>query len=197
MTSLDQVTLWLLGYKYLALFPLAVAEGPIITVLAGFFVSLGQLNFWLAYIIIVAGDLIGDAIHYFIGRLGGEKFITKWGHHIGINENQVTSLEKQFDKRGSQLLFIGKMSHGIGGAFLVAAGIIKMPFDKFIFSNMLATLLKSLILLLVGYYFGQALSTINSYLERIALISIGLAIFAFLIYFFYFRKKQNNGQSVI
>lgn len=197
MISLDQVTLWLLGYKYFALFPLAVAEGPIVTVIAGFFVSLGQLNFWLAYFIIVAGDLIGDAIHYLIGRWGGEKFITKWGHHLGISETQVASLEKQFDKRGSQLLFIGKMSHGIGGAFLVAAGIIKMPFGKFIFSNMLATLLKSLILLLIGYYFGQALSTINTYLERIALISIGIGIFAFLIYFFYFRKKQNNGQSVV
>jgi len=197
MISLDQVNLWLIGYKYLALFPLAVAEGPIVTVIAGFFVSLGQLNLWLAYFVIVAGDLIGDAIHYFIGRWGGEKFINKWGHYFGINENQVASLEKQFDKRGEKLLFIGKMSHGIGGAFLVAAGIIKMPFGKFIFSNMLATLLKSLILLLIGYYFGQALSTINTYLERIALISIGLGFFAFLIYFFYFRKKQNNGQSIV
>jgi len=195
MISLDQVTLWLLGYKYLALFPLAIAEGQIITVLAGFFVSLGQLNLWLAYIIIVIGDLVGDPLHYFVGRLGGEKFITKWGHHFGVNEKQVLSLEKQFDKRGSQLLFIGKMSHGIGGAFLVAAGIIKMPFDKFIFSNMLATLLKSLILLLIGYYFGQALSTINSYLEKIALTTVGIGLFAFLIYFFYFRKKQNNEQS--
>jgi len=192
MFSLDQATLWLLGYKYLALFPLAIAEGPIITVVAGFFVSLGQLNFWLVYVIIVLGDLAGDAIHYLIGRFGGEKFIAKWGRYIGINKNQVASLEKQFDERGKQLLFIGKMSHGIGGAFLVAAGIIKMPFDKFMFSNMLATLIKSLILLLLGYYFGQALSTINSYLERIALITIGLAIFVFLIYFFYFRNKRKK-----
>ena len=197
MISLDQVILWLLGYKYLALFPLAVAEGPIITVIAGFFVSSGHLNFWLAYFIIVAGDLIGDAIHYFIGRWGGEKFIAKWGHYIGVGQAQVISLEKQFAKRGGRLLFIGKMSHGIGGAFLVAAGLIKMPFDKFIFSNMFATLLKSLILLLIGYYFGHALSAINSYLERTALILIGLGIFAFLIYFFYFRKKQDNGQPAI
>ena len=192
MTSLQQIILWLSAYKYFALFPLAVAEGPIITVIAGFFASLGYLNFWLAYIIIVAGDLIGDALHYAIGRFGGSQFIVRWGHYFGIGLDQVESLEKQFDKRGDKLLFIGKMSHGIGGAFLIAAGIIKMSFGKFIFSNMLASLLKSMLLLLIGFYFGHALATISTYLEKIALISIGAAIFAFLIYFFYFRKNSND-----
>ena len=188
--SLDQILLWLTQYKFFALFPLTVAEGPVITVIAGFFSSLNYLNFWLAYAIIIAGDLAGDTLHYLIGRLGGERFIARWGRYIGVGQEQVLSLEKQFDKRGGQLLFIGKMSHGIGGAFLVAAGIIKMPFDKFIFSNMLATLLKSLLLLLLGFYFGHALSTINTYLERISLIALGAAILAALIYFFYFRKKK-------
>ncbi|KKT26252.1 MAG: hypothetical protein UW11_C0018G0028 [Parcubacteria group bacterium GW2011_GWA2_43_9b] len=190
MTPFQQIFLWLNAYKYLALFPLAVAEGPIITVIAGFFVSLGYLNFWLAYLVIVAGDLGGDALHYLAGRFGGRQFVDRWGRYFGINSSHVESLKKQFDEKGGKLLFIGKMSHGIGGVFLIAAGIIKMPFDKFIFSNMLASLIKSMALLFIGFYFGRALATLNTYLDRIALISIGTAIFAFLIYFFYFRKKS-------
>jgi len=194
MTPFEQTLIWLSAYKYLALFPLAVAEGPIITVIAGFFISMGYLNFWFAYVIIVAGDLIGDALHYLVGRFGGRKFVNRWGRYFGIGPNKVESLEKQFDKRGGKLLFIGKMSHGIGGAFLVAAGIVKMPFDKFILSNMLATLIKSLLLLLLGFYFGHALAIINTYLKKIALISIGAAIGAFLIYFFYFRKERKTNK---
>ena len=171
MTPFQQIFLWLNAYKYLALFPLAVAEGPIITVIAGFFVSLGYLN-------------------YLAGRFGGRQFVDRWGRYFGINSSHVESLKKQFDEKGGKLLFIGKMSHGIGGVFLIAAGIIKMPFDKFIFSNMLASLIKSMALLFIGFYFGRALATLNTYLDRIALISIGTAIFAFLIYFFYFRKKS-------
>jgi membrane protein DedA with SNARE-associated domain len=195
--SFDQIISWLLHFKYLALFPLAVIEGPIITIITGFFASLGYINFFLAYAVIVAGDLAGDAIHYFIGRFGGRRFIDKWGRFIGVGESHVESLEKQFVKRGNKLLFIGKLSHGIGGAFLVAAGIIKMPFDKFLFSNMLATLVKSMILLIIGFYFGQAFRTINSYLEKIALISFGIAVFMALIYFFYFRKKSKNNSTEI
>lgn len=191
MTSLQQIILWLSAYKYFALFPLAVTEGPIITVAAGFFVSTGHLNLWLAYIVIVAGDLAGDALHYAFGRFGGRKFIDKWGRYIGINRNELETVEEQFAKRGDKLLFTGKMMQGIGGIFLIAAGIIKMPFDKFIFSNLLATLIKSLLLLLLGFYFGHTLAAINTYLERAALISISAAIGAFLIYFFYFRKNND------
>ncbi len=190
MTILDQTVIWLLHYKYLVLFPLAILEGPIVTVIAGFFSSLGYLNFWLAYLVIVAGDLTGDALHYLVGRFGGRHFIDRWGRYIGIGPDQLTLVEKQFIKRGDKLLFIGKMTHGIGGIFLIAAGVIKMPFDEFIFSNLLATLVKSLILLLIGFYFGYALTTINSYLEKIALISIGSAVLLTLIYFFYFRKNR-------
>ena len=196
MTPLQQIFLWLSAYKYLALFPLAVAEGPIVTVIAGFFASLGYLNFWLAYVVIIAGDLGGDALHYLAGRFGGSQFVDRWGKYFGIGSNQIASLEKQFDQRGDKLLLIGKMSHGIGGAFLIAAGLIKMPFDKFIMANLLATLIKSLLLLLIGFYFGHALSAINTYLERIALISIGAAIFAFLIYFFYFRKNGKISNEI-
>ncbi len=190
--SFDQIIPWLLHYKYLALFPLTVIEGPIITVIAGFFSSLGYINFFLAYAVIVAGDLGGDALHYLVGRVGGIKFIDKWGRFIGVGKDQVESMERQFSKRGSKLLFIGKMSHGVGGAFLVAAGIIKMPFYEFMFSNMLATLVKSMILLIIGFYFGHAFKLINSILEKIALIAIGVSVLAVVIYLFYFRKKRNN-----
>jgi len=194
MLSLDQITFWLLGYKYLVIFPLAVLEGPIITVIIGFFSSLGYFNFFLAYVVIVIGDLAGDALHYLIGRLGGQPFVEKWGRYLGVGASHLEALEKQFDRRGEKLLFIGKMTHGIGGAFLIAAGIIKMPFKKFMFSNLLATLVKSLLLLLLGFYFGQALTSINSYLQKIALITAGVAAFAALLYFFYFKKDSGNAK---
>lgn len=193
--SPDQVLNWISQYSYFALFPLAVIEGPIITVIAGFFASLGYLNLSIAYLIIVAGDLTGDVLYYLLGRFGGRTFIDKWGRYLGTGQEEISLLEEQFAKRGDKLLFIGKMSQGIGGAFLLAAGVIKMPFSKFFLSNLLATLIKSLALLLIGFYFGHAISSINSYLEKISLISIGLAVVVVLAYFFYFRKKRRQIKS--
>jgi membrane protein DedA with SNARE-associated domain len=190
--SFSQIIPWLAQYKYLTLFPLTVIEGPIITVVAGFFSSLGYLNIFVAYLVVVAGDLTGDIIHYYIGRIGGMDFFSRHRKFLGVGQEELKKIEGQFSKRGAKLLFIGKMSHGIGGAFLIAAGIIKMPFGKFIFSNMLATLLKSLILLLIGFYFGHALNSINTYLERVALITTGVAILLVIIYLFYLKKNNSD-----
>lgn len=190
--ALDQLILWLSAYGYLALFPLAVAEGPIVTVIAGFLASMGLINFWLAYVVIIVGDIAGDALHYCVGRFGGRSFIDRWGKYFGVGPGQIEPIEEQFAKRGDKLLFLGKMLQGVGGAFLIAAGLIKMPFRRFIFANLLATFIKSLLLLILGFYFGYALSTINAYLERTVLISVGLALLAALVYFFYFRKKNKR-----
>ncbi len=190
--SLEQIIPWLEHYKYFAIFPLAFVEGPIITIIAGFFSSLGYINIFFAYLVIVAGDLASDLMYYFLGNKGGIKFIGKWGRYFGITEQHAESMEKHFDKHGGKMLFLGKLSHGIGTAFLVAAGLAKMPFKKFLFYNSLATLLKSFILILIGYYFGHAFATINSYLEKITILSVAITITFLIAYLLYFYKKKGN-----
>jgi len=47
LSTLLQIVNWLLAYKYLLLFPIAVIAGPIITVIGGFLSSLGYFNAFL------------------------------------------------------------------------------------------------------------------------------------------------------
>ena len=183
---------WLLKYRYLAIFPLTVIEGPIVTVLIGFFVSLNVFNPLLAFAVIVAGDLIGDALHYSVGRWGGRSFLARWGRFIGLPLKKIEPLERAFAKQGNKLLFTGKMLHGIGGAFLVAAGLVHMPFRDFILSNFWATLAKSAILLIIGYSFGQGLTHIKSLLDALAFGTAAAAALSILIYFFYLRGRSKN-----
>jgi len=182
----------LLRFNYLFLFPAVVVEGPIITVLAGFLTSLGSFNLFLVFATVVAGDLAGDWIHYAVGRWGRERFIERWGKYIGITNERVSRLEKHFEKHRIKTLLAGKISHGIGGAVLVAAGLANVPLREFLLINFLVTLPKSLALLLVGYYFGQAYAIINSYLEMWGFISLGVIVLAGMIYFFYYSKKSNG-----
>ncbi|MCL5004492.1 MAG: DedA family protein [Patescibacteria group bacterium] len=192
--SITEITNLLIQYRYFILFPIVVFEGPIITVVAGFLTSLGYFNFFIVYAVAVAGDLAGDVLHYAIGYWGGEKFIRKYGHYFFMDEKRIIKLEKSFERNGNKMLFIGKIAHGAGGAFLIAAGLVKMPFREFMRANLLATVLKSLILLLLGFYYGAFLSKINSYFDFIAAIFIGAVIIVAVIYFFYYPKK-NEGKT--
>jgi len=189
--SLAHIIAWMLAYGYFILFPLVVIEGPIVSILAGFIASMGHLNLFISFGVIIVADLIGDSMYYYIGYSGRKSFIKKWGKYIGINEKRVEQIEGHFKKHSAKTLIAGKLSQGVGAVILVAAGIAKMPFWEYLWYNFLATVPKSLILLLVGYYFGRAYVEFNNYLSYTTFIMIGLAILFVAAYFLIkkFAKK--------
>jgi len=180
--ALDSIVWLVTTYKYGVLFPLAVVEGPVATVIAGFLSSLGYLNPLVVYGVVVAGDLTGDALYYLLGRYGRQWFVGRWGSLVGITPERLARLEQHFTTRSGTTLILGKLSHAIGGAILMAAGMAKMPWGKFMAYNLVATLPKSLLLLLIGYYFGQAYAKINRYLDYTAFGTVAVAIALVLTY---------------
>lgn len=190
--TLDHFVQWLLLYRYLILFPLVAIEGPIITIIAGSLVATGFMNVFIVFPVVVAGDLFGDSFYYFLGKWGGTKLVEKWGHFFGFNPKQAENLKNHFNNHAGKTLFLGKISHGIGGVFLVAAGMAKMPYSRFIWFNFLATIIKTAVLLLVGYYFGQALTRINSIVQIVAFVLIIILIVVAIFYFYRYKKTKRK-----
>jgi membrane-associated protein len=193
----QQIILLLTAHKYLFLFPVVVVEGPIITVIAGFLSSLGLLNIFIAYAVVVGGDIVGDIIYYALGYYGGQRFVKRWGRFLGITLERVERLEKHFEKHSGKTLIIGKLSHGIGGVVLVAAGIARMPLRKLVLYDFIPTLPKSLILLLIGYYSGESYVKISSYLDYTAIGTVVAAVIFIVIYFMMRKvsKKYAGGDT--
>lgn len=198
-----QIIDWLLHYKYFVLFPITIIEGPIITVIGGFLSSLGHLNVIIVYLLVVLGDLVGDSIYYSIGRWGKSGFIKRWGKYIGLNEERTGHLEGHFEKHSGKTLIIGKWSHAVGVVVLIAAGVAEMPFWRFIWFNLVASMPKSLIFILIGFYFGQSYSRIGRYLDYAAISTIILTIALIAIYLVarkisskYEEKGMDNNSDV-
>ena len=188
---LQQIILLLTAHKYLFLFPVVVVEGPIITVIAGFLSSLGFLNIFIAYAVIVVGDIVGDIMFYAIGYYGRQKFVNRWGRFLGITSERVERLEKHFEKHAGKTLIVVKLSQGIGAVVLVAAGIARVPFRKFVWYNFIPTLPKSLILILIGYYSGESYVKISSYLDYAAIGTV-IAAVIFIVIYFMMRKVSKK-----
>jgi membrane protein DedA with SNARE-associated domain len=190
---LPQLLSWLIQYRYLLLLPIVVVEGPIITVIAGFLVSLGYLDFILAYGLAVTGDLFGDTLYYLAGRIGADRFVKGWGRCLCITWDQIDRLKQHFARHVGKTLLLGKLTQGAGGLILVAAGAAEVPYPVFLWFNLLGTLPKSLALLLVGFYFGHAYRRISAYLNDIALITIGILVLVSPGYLFYGLRSRRKG----
>ena len=190
MLPTSETLIPLIQTSYGLLFLLAVVEGPLVTMIAGAACAAGFLSFPLAYLIVASGDLTADTLYYSLGRWGREKLILRYGKYIGLTVEGVEKLEERFKDHGGRLLFIGKISHGIGAAFLVAAGLARMPFRKYFPLNIAATLPKSLLFLLIGYYFGQGITKASNALGYVTLAIVGSAVLGVSVYLISRRARK-------
>lgn len=181
--AVTQIFALLYTYSYLILFPLVVVEGPIVTIITGFLASLGFLNPYIAYWVIVAGDLGGDVLYYCAGRWWLRGVFNRIIAFFNVSINRVERTEGELKHHKGKVLFFGKLSHVIGVFILFIAGHAEVPFWDFLWFNFLATMPKSLILLLVGYYFG---STVTSFGRALDYTVLGLFVFTLILIGLYF-----------
>lgn len=166
----------------------SIVEGPIVTVISALLARQGAFDLAPLYGILVLGDLIGDYGHYALGRWGFEKMSPRWRSRLGLNPERVAALTSGFERKGGRLLAFGKLTHSAGAAFLVAAGIARMPTAPFLLYNFLATLPKTAAFMALGWYAGDAYAKIDLWLERGALVMLGLIAGGLAIW--YVRRRR-------
>ncbi len=181
-------------YKYLVIFPITVLEGPIITVIGGFLVYLGYLDFTVAFLLLVLGDWIGDGLHYLLGRYYSRAtWFIRMGKFFGYDESKEKIVEEHFRKHPGKTVFLAKFSHGVGGLIQIVAGMAKMNFWKFMEYSLYGALPKTMILVLIGYYLGSSYEKIDKYLNNVAMVVIAVVVGVGL--YFLMRSYWNNDAS--
>lgn len=168
----------LYSYGDFILFPLVVIEGPVVTMIAGFLVSLRVFSPIPTYLTIVTADLTGDVLYYSLGRWWLKSVFTKLTNLFKVSPETIEKLEGDLKRHKGKVLFFGKLSHVFGIPFLIAAGHAKIPIPEFVWYNFLATIPKSLTFLLVGYLLG---STITNYNKYVNLTILGIFALTLLI----------------
>lgn len=186
---MEQVVHLLLTYKYVILLPLGMIGGPIITVIASFLASLGILDVYIVYIVVLFGNVTGDIIYYLIGSIGGRKFIPKYGHYLGVTEERIKYAENHNQKHLGKTLFFAKITEVAVIPILIVMGITKVNFRKFLVTVVSIEIPKILMFTLIGFYFGKYYILIKQYLDTSVASVFVVAVVVALVYWFFMRKK--------
>ena len=174
-------------YRYATLFSVALFEGTATTIGAGILISLGHLSFWPTLGVIVFGDLIADTVLYLIGRFGRE--IARRLPFFRRNEHHLETIERHYHGHTFRTLLLGKLSYGLSGASLVAAGGAKLPYQKFIPRVAILDAAKASLFLGIGWYFGKSALGIRHYLPY---YTLAVVIIILIAYFLLRRRKSKN-----
>ncbi len=188
--SLETIFFLLLKYKYLLLFPLAIVEGPILAVIAGFFCTEGYLNLFIVYPIIVLADVVGDTIVYTFGRWGIPNFLKIFLTRLGLKRENIKKARFYFDANPKRTISLSKVTLGIGIAGIYLAGNARIPYVRFIRICVVTSALQYVVYLGIGILFGSAYKQINHYLNFFAAFSIVAFLAVILFYVIITIRKK-------
>lgn len=176
---------WLTHHSYPVMLLGMIVEGPIITSAAAFATTLGYFNLAIIFGLAIMGDVIGDLLAYSIGYIGRITVVRKFGNRFGISEEKMEKLKHLFEKHPGKILLAIKLSPFLPVPGIITIGSTHLPFKKFILIDALIILPKTLIFVLLGYFFGHAYDRIYKYLNNGAYAFLIILVIASLVYYAY------------
>jgi membrane protein DedA with SNARE-associated domain len=126
-------------------------------VFAGVQSATGNLNPWLALGCCIFGCLAGDSLNYAIGHFLGygwirrHKWFSKWFH-----VEREKQMEDLIARHGLKVFFAARFLVGVRGPMYLAAGILKVPYRRFIAVDAVCASVVVGIFFTLSYFFGRA-----------------------------------------
>jgi len=207
MSILSSFAAWLVSIignmGYFGIFILMTIESSfipfpseVVLIPAGYLIFQGKMNFYLVFLASIIGSLLGAFINYylalFLGRKTAEKLADKYGKFLFISKESIEKSEKYFASHGHITTFIGRLIPGIRQLISLPAGFAKMNLAEFTAYTALGAGLWSLILIYLGYAFGQNQALIQQNLKMFTILAVllcGIIIIGYIL-FKKFKKRR-------
>ncbi len=167
--------------------------GETITIVGGFLAGSKELNFWGVLISAIAGAIIGDNFGYWIGKIGGWRFLVKISKLFRIPEEKLDLARDKYSKNAAQAVFWGRFVTLLRIFAGPLAGITKMPYRKFLIYNFGGATVWALTIVSLSYFLGQivSLEQIVSWVAQagILVLIIVIILLCIPVIFNYSRQK--------
>jgi membrane-associated protein len=133
-------------------FPVVPSEASVI--LGGVLAGSGDLALWLVILSASVGAVIGDNTAYWIGRKAEGPIVRRF--FSGERAHRLEWARTQIKERGPYLIVVGRFIPGGRTAITVSAGMLEMPWRRFIAFDVLAGLIWGSYAALLGYAGGKS-----------------------------------------
>ncbi|MEU3619376.1 DedA family protein [Streptomyces sp. NPDC006872] len=141
-----------------------------------------------------AGAVIGDSIGYAIGRKGGRPLLAWLGKKFPrhFSEGHIATAERSFEKWGMWAVFFGRFVALLRIFAGPLAGVLHMPYWKFLIANVLGGIAWAGGTTAVIYYVGVVA---ESWLKRFSWLGLVLAVLIGVASFLIVKRKAKKAQA--
>lgn len=156
------------------------------------FLAYSEQELRLPYIILVgiAACAMGDNLGYAIGHKGGRPLLERYKHIFRIGDRTIRRGEQLFKRYGPLTIFFARFIVGMRIIAGPLAGVLRMPWKRFVVFNFLGAAVWVTVISLVGYFFGSEWEELVRLFKKVNLGIVIAAAVVILILWWRYRKRR-------
>ena len=197
LAALATFTIWVIstgGYLGIALL-MAIESAcvplpsEIIMPFAGYLVSTGRFDLYLAATAGALGCNLGSVVAYEAGKRGGRPFVLRWGKYLLIGADELDAADRFFARWGNLAVLVGRLLPVIRTFIAFPAGVARMPLVPFHLYTFIGSWPFCFALAWVGMKLGAAWNSdprVKAFFHR-ADLGIGLILVALAALYIWHR----------
>lgn len=171
-------------------------EVPIVA--AGIWSSNGLLDPWLAFLSCVIGSVLGDHILYAIGYHFGHSLIYRHPRVAALlHAEREAKIELMVRKHQVKVLVLSRFMVGVRAPVYLAAGVLRVPFAKFFFIDIISATIVVGIFFGLSYAYGERLTQFIKQSEIGLTVIVVVAIVSAACYFLWRRRQRRKMDEVV
>ncbi len=197
---LSQISTFSPIWIYITLFLFAFVENvfppspsDVVIVIAGSLVGTGAISFIISLIFATVGSITGFMLMFYIGSTVDKKVIQS-GRFRYIPVNSIDKVEIWFRKYGYMVIVANRFMPGTRAVISFFAGISNLDPKRTITLCFVSALLWNIIMLYLGFVFGDNVEMVDKYLTTYSNIVIAVTVIVILFFIakLFFRKKRST-----
>ncbi len=166
--------------------------GETVLLFAGFLAYDGKMELAPAILTAIAGGTIGSSLGFWLGRYGGAAFVNRTLRRLHWVEKRYDQAQQQFLKYGAWAVFTARFITGLRVFAGILAGVLQMPYRRFLFFTFTGAVAWALAIGCAGYIFGSSWERLVRFLvriNRITLVIVAVVVVGVLLVQLLRRKK--------
>lgn len=148
--------------------------------------SAGGSKFLLPFAIVAGalGEITGGLAAYYIGYMGGRPVLARYGRVVLLSEEELERGHRWFEQYGDWVVLVTRLLPAVRSFIALPAGVVRMPFWRFLAFSALGSLIWCTALALLGHTLGQHWEQVSNDTRRynVIIIAVLVLLIAFAIY---------------
>lgn len=188
----DWVVRFIEHQGYFAIVLLMIAENvfpplpsELIVPFAGYVAARGELHPVWVVLAASAGSLIGALPWYAVGRWVGcerlKSFAARYGDWLTLSPEQIDRGRHWLGRRGSWAIVVGRLVPALRSVVSLPAGIVEIPFPKFVLYTFVGSSLWNILLTAAGYVFQDQYRKFGGWMNVASSLVLAVLVAAYVL----------------